>query len=129
MLAGGTGLAPILSMLEVLADEGTGQPIHLIYGVTAEPDLVEIARIEALAARLPTLTWASCVADPKSAHPLKGYVTQHLSDAHLNAGDCDVYLCGPPAMVEAVRLFLREKGVAPAHFHYEKFAASEPVPA
>lgn len=124
MLAGGTGLAPLLSMLEVLADQGTDQPIHLIYGVTADGDLVEIARIEALADRLPTFTWASVVADPDSAHPLKGYVTHHLADAHLNAGDCDVYLCGPPPMVEAVRTFLRDKGVTPAHFHYEKFAAA-----
>lgn len=129
MLAGGTGLAPLLSMLEVLAETGTNQPIHLIYGVTSDGDLVEIERLAALAARIPTLTWTSCVANPASAHPLKGYVTHHLTDAHLNAGDCDVYLCGPPPMVEAVRVFLSKKGVSPAHFHYEKFAASEPVTA
>lgn len=125
MLAGGTGLAPLLSMLEVLADQGVDQPIHLIYGVTRDGDLVEISRLEALAARLPTLTWSACVADPQSAHPLKGYVTEHLADQHLNAGDCDLYLCGPPPMVEAVRKFLQHKGVTPAHFHYEKFAPSE----
>ena len=129
MLAGGTGLAPILSMLEVLADQGTDQAVHLVYGVTRDGDLVEIERIEALARRLPTFSWASCVADPASAYPLKGYVTAHLEDEHLNAGDCDVYLCGPPPMVEAVRRFFADKGVQPAHFHYEKFAASEPVAA
>ncbi|KKW92051.1 benzoate 1,2-dioxygenase electron transfer component BenC [Sphingobium chungbukense] len=129
MLAGGTGLAPLLSMLEVLADRGTDQPIRLIYGVTHDGDLVEIERIEALSRRLPTMSWAACVADEASAHPLKGYVTHHLTDEHLNAGDCDVYLCGPPPMVEAVRQFFKQKGVEPAHFHYEKFAASEPVPA
>ena len=125
LLAGGTGLAPILSMLEVLADQGTEQPLHLIYGVTKDGDMVEMERIDALAARLPTLTSAVCVADPESGHPLKGYVTEHLSDDHLNAGDCDIYLCGPPPMVEAVRTFLRDKGVEPKHFHYEKFAPSE----
>ncbi len=129
MLAGGTGLAPLLSMLEVLADQGTDQPVHLIYGVTKDDDLVEIDRLEALADRLPTFTWVSCVADPESAHPRKGYVTAHLKDEHLNAGDCDVYLCGPPPMVEAVRSFFAERGVKPSHFHYEKFAASELVPA
>ncbi len=129
MLAGGTGLAPLLSMLEVLADQGTDQPIHLIYGVTNDGDLVELDRIEALVDRLPTFTWVSCVANPQSAHPLKGYVTAHLKDEHLNAGDCDVYLCGPPPMVEAVRQFFADKGVKPAHFHYEKFAATEAVPA
>jgi benzoate/toluate 1,2-dioxygenase reductase subunit len=129
LLAGGTGLAPILSMLEVLADQGTDQPAHLIYGVTKDGDLVEIERLKALADRLPTFTWESCVADPASRHPLKGYVTEHLKDTHLRAGDCDIYLCGPPPMVEAVRTFLSEKGVKPAHFHYEKFAASEAVSA
>ena len=125
MLAGGTGLAPILSMLEVMADSGTDQPVHLIYGVTNDGDMVECDRIEALAGRMPTLTWAACVADTDTAYPLKGYVTDHLLDEHLNAGDCDIYLCGPPPMVEAVRQFLRDKGVTPAHFHYEKFAPSE----
>jgi benzoate/toluate 1,2-dioxygenase reductase component len=129
MLAGGTGLAPILSMLEVLADQGTDQPVHLIYGVTNDGDLVEIERIEALAQRLPTFTWATCVANPTSAHRLKGYVTAHLADEHLNAGDCDVYLCGPPPMVEAVRLFFTEKGMNPLRFFYEKFSASEGVAA
>jgi len=129
MLAGGTGLAPILSMLEVLADEGTRQPIYLIYGVSKDGDLVELERIRVLAARLPTFTWDCCVADPASAHPLKGYVTAHLPDEHLNAGNCDVYLCGPPPMVEAVREYFVVKGVKPAHFHNEKFNASERVPA
>jgi len=129
MLAGGTGLAPILSMLEVLADQGTDQPVHLIYGVTNDGDLVEIERIEALAKRLPTLTWATCVANPDSSHRLKGYVTAHLADEHLNAGDCDVYLCGPPPMVEAVRIFFTERGVNPLRFFYEKFSATEGVAA
>ncbi len=129
MLAGGTGLAPILSMLEVLADQGTDQPVHLIYGVNNDGDLVEIERIEALAGRLPTFTWATCVANPDSAHPRKGYVTAHLTDQHLNAGNCDVYLCGPPPMVEAVRAFFAEKRVSPSHFFYEKFSSTEAVTA
>jgi benzoate/toluate 1,2-dioxygenase reductase subunit len=127
MLAGGTGIAPILSMLEVLAGQGCDQPIHMIYGVTRDCDLVETDRIAALAARLPTFTWAYCVADPASAHPLRGYVTAHLPDAQLNGGDCDIYLCGPPPMVEAVRQFLAGKGVKPARFLYEKFAPAEAV--
>ncbi|MFA7439638.1 MAG: benzoate 1,2-dioxygenase electron transfer component BenC [Sphingomonadaceae bacterium] len=129
LLAGGTGMAPLLSMLEVLADQGTDQPVHLIYGVTTDRDLVEMDRIEALAARLPTMTYATCVADPESKHPLKGYVTEHLEDKHLNAGDCDVYLCGPPPMVEAVRTFLKDKGAKKEHFFYEKFNPNEAVTA
>lgn len=40
LLAGGTGLAPFLSMLEVLAQRGEARPITLIYGVTRDQDLV-----------------------------------------------------------------------------------------
>ena len=100
-----------------------------MYGVTNDGDLVEIERIEALAKRLPTLTWATSVANPDSSHRLKGYVTAHLADEHLNAGDCDIYLCGPPPMVEAVRAFFTEKGLNPLRFFYEKFSATEGVAA
>jgi len=39
----------------------------------------------------------------------------------LNDGDVDVYLCGPPPMVDAVRQHFKNQGVIPASFHYEKF--------
>lgn len=129
MLAGGTGLAPLLSMLSVLAGEGCVQPIHLVYGVTHDHDLVEQDTLRALGQRLPGLRVITTVTDPASLHPAKGYVTAHLPEAALHGGDCDVYLCGPPPMVEAVRLFLRDKGITPANFYYEKFAASEVAPA
>ena len=124
MLAGGTGLAPFLAMLGRLAATGSPQPIHMIYGVTTDEDLVEVAALEAFAREIPNFTYATCVADPGSRHPLKGYVTHHLTAEQLNGGDVDVYLCGPPAMVEAVRGHFRDQGVAPASFHYEKFAPS-----
>ena len=124
MLAGGTGLAPFLSMLGHLASTGSQQPVHLIYGVTNDGDLVEIAALEEFARTIPNFTFATCVADEGSNHPLKGYVTHHLKAEHLNAGDVDVYLCGPPPMVEAVRVYFRDKGVTPVNFHYEKFAPS-----
>jgi benzoate/toluate 1,2-dioxygenase reductase subunit len=103
--------------------------VHLVYGVTHDADLVELDAIESLGAAIPGFTYATVVSDAASDHPRKGYVTAHLADEHLNNGDCDVYLCGPPPMVEAVRVFFRDKGITPASFHYEKFAASEVAPA
>ena len=94
LLAGGTGLAPFLSMLEVL---------------------------DAFAKRLPNFSYVTCVADPQTAHPQQGYVTQHMAADVLNDGDVDVYLCGPPPMVDAVRQHFKNQGVTPASFHYEKF--------
>ncbi|SFP41517.1 benzoate/toluate 1,2-dioxygenase reductase subunit [Geopseudomonas sagittaria] len=124
MLAGGTGLAPFLAMLEKIAAEGSEHAVHLIYGVTNDFDLVEMDKLEAFAARIPNFTYAGCVANPESSHPLKGYVTQHIEPGQLNDGDVDIYLCGPPPMVEAVSQDLRQRGIQPANFYYEKFAAS-----
>ncbi|TDF83286.1 benzoate 1,2-dioxygenase electron transfer component BenC [Pseudomonas sp. H9] len=124
LLAGGTGLAPFTAMLEKIAEEGSEHPLHLIYGVTNDFDLVELDRLQALAASIPNFTFSACVANPESQHPLKGYVTQHIEPQHLNEGDVDVYLCGPPPMVEAVSQYIREQGITPANFYYEKFAAA-----
>ncbi len=124
LLAGGTGLAPFTAMLEKIAEQGSVHPLHLIYGVTNDFDLVEMDRLEALAARIPNFSYSACVANPDSQYPHKGYVTQHIEPKHLNNGEVDIYLCGPPPMVEAVSQFIREQGIAPANFYYEKFAAS-----
>ncbi|MDA8485704.1 benzoate 1,2-dioxygenase electron transfer component BenC [Pseudomonas resinovorans] len=124
LLAGGTGLAPFTAMLEKIAEEGSEHPLHLIYGVTNDFDLVEMDKLEAFAARIPNFTYSACVANPESSYPQKGYVTQHIEPKHLNDGDVDVYLCGPPPMVEAVSQYIREQGISPANFYYEKFAAS-----
>ena len=43
----------------------------------------------------------------------------------LNNGDVDIYLCGPPPMVNAVAMALRDRGITPAGFWYEKFIASQ----
>ena len=120
-LAGGTGLAPFLSMLEVLARAESQQKVHLIYGVTRDLDLVQVDAIEAYVAKLPNFTYATVVADTDSTHPRKGWVTQHMPAEALNDGDVDVYLCGPPPMVDAVRKHFDDNGVKPNSFHYEKF--------
>ena len=125
MLAGGTGLAPFTAMLDkILAAGGSPFPVHLIYGVNADTDLVELDKLANFAKAMPNFTYALVVVDANSAQPKKGYVTQHLEDGQLNAGEVDIYLCGPPPMVEAVAQNLRERNINPVSFHYEKFAAS-----
>jgi benzoate/toluate 1,2-dioxygenase reductase subunit len=49
-LAGGTGIAPFLSMLDVLAASGSAHPVRMVYGVTHDIDLVATERLEAAAA-------------------------------------------------------------------------------
>ncbi|MFG1300902.1 benzoate 1,2-dioxygenase electron transfer component BenC [Xanthobacter sp. V3C-3] len=126
-LAGGTGLAPFLSMLEVLARAGSQQRIHLVYGVTRDLDLVLVEALEAYTARLPGFGFTTVVADAASTHPRKGWVTQYMPQDMLRDAAPDVYLCGPPPMVDAVRRYFDETGITPNCFHYEKFTPNAPL--
>jgi benzoate/toluate 1,2-dioxygenase reductase component len=124
-LAGGTGLAPFLSMLEQLAQQGSDQPIRLYYAVTRAADLVELDRVRVLAARIGGVEVITILAAAGDDHPRKGFVTDHLTAADLQGGDVDVYLCGPPPMVDAVRAHFATLGAEPANFFYEKFNPTE----
>lgn len=128
-LAGGTGLAPFLSMLGRIQQAGTPHPIHMIYGVTADADLVGLDQLETYAQSIPAFTCRVCVADEASAHPDKGYVTRYIEPHHLNRGDADLYLCGPPPMVDAVRTHLTAQNLNPANCYFEKFSPSGAVTA
>ncbi|AFR50699.1 benzoate 1,2-dioxygenase electron transfer component BenC [Gordonia sp. KTR9] len=128
LLAGGTGLAPILSMLRKLDSDNSRRSVHLVYGVSSDVDLVVVDEIEWLAGRLPGFTWDHCVSDPASSAPNKGYVMSLIGPDHLNDGDVAIYLCGPPPMVESVRQHVAEAGIEPTGFYYEKFAlAAQPA--
>ncbi|WP_373986937.1 benzoate 1,2-dioxygenase electron transfer component BenC [Duganella sp. BuS-21] len=129
LLAGGTGIAPFLSMLQVLSASGMRQPVRMVFGVTNDVDLVAIEHLQRIAAAHPQFSFRTCVASDDSAHPRKGYVTQHVAQEWLNGGDVDIYLCGPVPMVDAVRRWLKDCGVTPANFYFEKFSASSEVAA
>jgi benzoate/toluate 1,2-dioxygenase reductase subunit len=126
LLAGGTGLAPVLAILRTLEAGSSTRRMHLVYGVTTDDDLVEMDTIARLAGAIDGLTWDYCVADPATTAPNQGYVTGLMGPEHLHDGRAAVYLCGPPAMVEAVRTHVGELGVTPLGFYYEKFALAAP---
>lgn len=122
LLAGGTGLAPILSILRRLEATGSTRAAHLIYGATTDEDVVELEAVRALEESLDGLTWTYTVAAEDTTAPHQGYVTTLVEDEHFHDGEASVYLCGPPPMVDAVRSSFSEQGFAPAGFYYEKFA-------
>ncbi len=124
MLAGGTGLAPFLSMLLWLKDNRTDQPILLGYGVNTAEDLVELDTLADLKAVMSEFDYFTVVVDPESGHPHTGYVTDHLPADSLNGGEVDVYVCGPPPMVDGVRNWMAKAGVQPRNFFFEKFTAT-----
>jgi len=126
MIAGGTGLAPFLSMLEQLLSTGElAHPVTLFYGVTRHVDLCETERLADLAAQSDLITIHSIIMedDPGWNGPV-GVVTDLLEEPHFNGGDVDAYLCGPPPMVDAVKQWLANNDMAKCQLYFEKFSAS-----
>lgn len=122
LLAGGTGLAPLLSILEKLSENPSSVPVHLIYGLTREADIVGLDWLREYEAKLPGFTWDYIASEPGTSAPNTGYVTQIIAPSHLFDGDVDIYLCGPPPMVNAVSKWLDSEGIKPANFYFERFA-------
>ncbi len=123
--AGGTGIAPFLAMLEKLknTEGGVKQPIQLFYGATTDENLVELSRLDGLKGELP-FHYHTCVSVEESQKHAKGFVTQWITKDNLGANAYDMYICGPPPMVDAVKKSIHTEGVAQSHFYEEKFNPS-----
>ncbi|WP_420174704.1 benzoate 1,2-dioxygenase electron transfer component BenC [Luteococcus sp. OSA5] len=134
LVAGGTGLAPVLSIMRQLRAQGDTRPTHLVYGVSTDADVVALDQIEEVAAELGDFSWDFCVSRPEASEiegreVKSGYVMGLIEPEHLHDGEVAIYLCGPPPMVEAVRQDLAERKVEPDGFYFEKFALAVPAAA
>lgn len=125
-LAGGTGISPFLGMLEKLfADNDLSQPVSLLYGVTNAEDLCEVDRLKSFAATIPGFNLQLIAVNaPQGWMGARGVVTDLLCERDLNGGEVDVYVCGPPPMVDAARAFFNDKGLNNLNLFAEKFSAS-----
>lgn len=126
MVAGGTGLAPMLSMLDHLVNAGgTDQPIHLLYGANTPDELFGLDQLAGYAAQGLTLTTETCVVEGGEGWSgATGHITDLLRAEMLDGGDIDAYLCGPPPMIDAGTGWLSDNGVEMRRIHAEKFLPS-----
>ncbi len=126
MVAGGTGLSAFLGMLDEIAERGgCGQPVHLFYGVRQMQDLCELERIADYGKRIPDFSFTPVLDNPDDQWTGKcGYVTEHFDVESMRGNPFDMYLCGPPPMVESVKNWLHEQKLENSHLYYEKFAHS-----
>lgn len=104
LLAGGSGISAIRSMLDDLLDDAEGPLIRLVYGARSERDLVGHAELVARAASTARLSYTAVLSEEASPRwdGARGFVHEQI-EATLG-GSCaghTAYVCGPPAMIEA----------------------------
>ncbi|MBC7385702.1 MAG: FAD-dependent oxidoreductase [Cryobacterium sp.] len=127
-IATGTGIAPFRSMM--LSKEFHDVPPKSILCLLGIRDEDELLYEQELSKKLYSgesgnrfeAEWVACVSQPKGAWPgFKGRVTDYLRtlDTTYPWTDTEFYMCGAGQMIDEVRAFLTEKGVAKEAIHRE----------
>lgn len=116
LVATGTGIAPMRSILLSLAARSSPRRVTLFWGLRSERDLYYQDELAALAERLPDFRVTTTLSRPEGAwRGAVGRVTPLVERAITTVDNLDVFLCGNGAMIRDVRDVLRTKGLCPIH--------------
>lgn len=123
LVGGGTGVAPLLAIVEELALAGARRTVELHYGVRRAEELYALAALQELDRRLPWLSVRPSVAEPgPGGVPAPGTEHGMLSEVIARSGPWEGYracLSGPSAMIRRTRAALTAAGVPPEHLLYD----------
>lgn len=126
LVAGGTGLAPILSIIDTLRGQsGRKPPMLLSFGCATPETLFGLEDLELRRHWLPSFKSRISVDRGATGELLAGNPVQALTQADAADPDTVAYICGPPPMVEAAQRRLAEIGVRPENIFAEQFVPSQ----
>lgn len=122
MMAGGSGFAPIKALVEHFVHLGTRRPITLYWGARRAAELYLRALPERWARELETLRFEPVISDAEHADGLRiGLVHEALLEDHPDLSDVDVYMSGPPPMIDAGRRAFVQAGLPEQRLYYDSF--------
>lgn len=122
-VAGGAGIAPIISMLRALADRGDHRPLWLFYGNRRFDRVVFRAELDQLAHALELEVVHVLTEPPPDWSGESGFITAEVMARHLPAQreHLQYFVCGPDPMIRLVERNLDALGVPLRHLHSEIF--------
>lgn len=104
LVAGGTGYAPLQSILRHVVERGARREVRLYFGARTAADLYAEGRIREIARRAPQLHYVPVLSEPVADWTgRRGLVHEAVLADHESLAAFDVYACGPPGMIEAIR--------------------------
>ena len=128
LVGGGTGLAPLLSILRHVVENGIERDMTIYWGVRSERDLYAHAALEDLAQRCPAdgrparLRYVPVLSEPSPGwRGSRGLVHEAVLKDIDDLEKYDVYAAGPPAMITAVRSEFGRRGVAANRLYFDSF--------
>ena len=136
LVATGTGLAPFLSMARWIRSRPGGHPrVVVVHGVARAEELAYRATLERWSAEDGRIQYVPAISrptDPANAGwpgrtgRLDRVVAALVEDGAIRVDDVVAYLCGNPAMIEAVGAVLRSAGVADGAVIQEHYWITNP---
>ncbi len=127
LIGGGIGITPMMSMLRWCMAQQPQRVVHLYYGLRNSGEHAFKQPLEAMAASHPALRLNIVYSRPGETDLLgrdyqyHGHVDVELLRRTLPHGRHQFYVCGPPAMMQALVPALAEWGVPVGDIHYEAF--------
>ncbi|HET9409296.1 MAG TPA: iron-sulfur cluster-binding domain-containing protein [Candidatus Sulfotelmatobacter sp.] len=123
LIAAGSGITPMISILRYIDDLCLPTAVTLIYCVRSQHDVFFKRELAALQGRLNEFRNVMVVSQPNSDWSgWKGRLRREILEREVNdAARSTFFLCGPPAFMELARNLLKEKGVDPARILQESF--------
>lgn len=130
LVAAGSGMSPIWSILNEHVKSGEQRPVYFFYGARTQADLFHLDRIAALTEARPELQFIPVLShadDDASWAGERGFVHDRV-DAWLKQrginGEGDVYACGPPPMIDALQPVLFMNGFEPERIFFDRFTTA-----
>ena len=120
-VAGGSGMAPIKSVVERALQKELPQHIYLYFGVRSERDLYLHDHFAALAEKHRNLHFIPVLSDGGDSSLRQGLVHEAVAQDFDEVDGCTAYLAGPPVMVEAATLLLEQRGMRRIDIHADAF--------
>lgn len=127
-IGGGAGMAPIVSLLESMAEKGSTREATYYYGARTRSDLFHLDEVRALEERLPSFRFVPALSEEEPSDGWEGetgLVTDLVERLEEDLSEVDAYLCGPPPMVDAAIAMLMARGTPEAYIYYDKFTTTE----
>jgi ferredoxin-NADP reductase len=118
LIAGGIGITPIRALLDDISGDAD---VTLVYRALADDDIVFRDELDHLAAER-GLRLHYLVGDHRDASAAHLLTAAHLGEIVPDIRERDVFLCGPPGMVGAIRRTLQDARVPRQNIHLEEFA-------
>ena len=120
-VAGGSGMAPLKSIVERAIQKEMPQHIYFYFGVRSERDLYLHEHFTALAEKHPRLHFTPVLSEGPGGRLRTGLVHEAVAQDFDELDGCKAYLAGPPVMVEAASKLFEQRGMRRIDVHADAF--------